>query len=112
MGQGLRITLEEISGRLILRLTGRLDAATAPILERKLESLVLEGKRRLLLDFSNVDYLSSAGLRTLLAFTKKFAGLKGSFGLFSFDDEVEEIIKMAGFEKILHIYSSEKEALQ
>ncbi len=112
MGVGLHIELEEIEHRVILRITGRLDAATTPILERKLNALIDEHHNFLLLDFSDIDYLSSAGMRLLLSATKKLKGKNGSLILFSVGDEVSEIIKMAGFDKILHICSNEKEALQ
>ncbi len=112
MGVGLRIQLEEIEHRVILRIDGRVDAASAPILERKINSLIEEDHYLLILDFSQIDYLSSAGMRVLLSATKKLKSKKGRLILFSVADEVEEIIKMAGFDKILHICSSEKEALQ
>jgi anti-anti-sigma factor len=112
MGVGLKIDLEEVEYRVILRIDGRLDAATAPILERKIEHLIGEGHHSLLLDFTRVDYLSSAGMRVLLSATKKLKAQKGALVLFSVNDEVGEIIKMAGFDKILPICSSEKEALQ
>lgn len=112
MGVGLRIELEEIEHRVILRIDGRLDAASAPILERKINSLIDEDHYHLILDFTRVDYLSSAGMRVLLSATKKLKSKKGALILFSLVDDVSEVIKMAGFDKILHICSSEKEALQ
>ncbi len=112
MGVGLRIELEEIEHRVILRIDGRLDAASAPILERKINSLIDEDHYHLILDFTRVDYLSSAGMRVLLSATKKLKSKKGALILYSLVDDVSEVIKMAGFDKILHICSSEKEALQ
>ena len=112
MGVGLRIGLEEIEQRVILRLDGRLDAATAPILDRKLISLVEEHHVRLLLDFTHVDYLSSAGLRVLLSISKKAKAQKGFLVLFALQEGVLDIVKMAGFDKIFHISLNEKEALQ
>ncbi len=112
MGVGLHITLEQIEHRVILRVNGRLDAASAPILERKIVNLIDEGHYHLILDFSRVDYLSSAGMRVLLSTTKKLHAKKGNLVLFSLAEDVGEIIKMAGFDKILHICASEKEALQ
>lgn len=112
MGIGLKIELEEVEDRVILRIDGRIDAASAPALDRKIEGLIAEDRCRLLLDFSRVDYLSSAGMRTLLAASKKAKAKHGMVILFSLSDEVEEIIKMAGFDKVLRICSSEKEALQ
>jgi len=112
MGIGLKIELEEVEDRVILRIDGRLDAASAPLLERKIDGLIAEDRCRLLLDFSRVDYLSSAGMRTLLSSTKKAKLKHGMLIIFSLVDDVEEIIKMAGFEKVLRICKSEKEALQ
>lgn len=112
MGVGLRIELEEIEHRVILRIDGRLDAASAPILERKINNLMDEDHYHLILDFTRIDYLSSAGMRVLLSATKKLKMKKGALILFSVSDDVGEVIKMAGFDKILHICSTEKEALQ
>jgi anti-anti-sigma factor len=112
MSFGLHIDLEEIDRKLILRLDGRIDAASAPMLERRLNQLVDEKKHHLILDFTSVDYLSSAGMRVLLAETKKIKAAHGNLILFGLDDEVAEIIRMAGFDRVLHICQNEKEALQ
>ena len=112
MGLGLKIELENIEGRVLLRLEGRLDAASAPLLEKKIGNLLEEGHFLLILDFTRVDYLSSAGLRVLLAASKKSKQKKGTLILCSLQDEVFEIVKMTGFDKILSICSNEKEALR
>ncbi len=110
---GIQITLEEIDQVLILRLDGRLDAATAVVLERKLAPLIEEGKHlRIALDCANIDYLSSAGMRVLLAMNKKMHTKQGVLLLFSLSGEVEEILKMAGFDRVFRIFSNEKEVLQ
>jgi anti-sigma B factor antagonist/stage II sporulation protein AA (anti-sigma F factor antagonist) len=112
MALGLEIAVEEIDKKVVIRLTGRLDAATTPLLERRVDALLEEGKVKILVDFENVDYLSSAGMRLLLAATKKCKAKKGSFALFGATDEAMEIIKMAGFDKILLLFRTEKDALQ
>jgi anti-anti-sigma factor len=112
MSLGLKIDLEEIEGRTILRIQGRIDAQSAPVLERKIDQLIGEGRLHLLLDFEHIDYLSSAGMRTLLSAAKKIKAKNGMIVLFSLSSDVEEIIRMAGFEKILSICASEREALQ
>jgi anti-sigma B factor antagonist/stage II sporulation protein AA (anti-sigma F factor antagonist) len=108
----LQISLEEVEHRVILRLDGRIDASSAPLLERKIDKLIEENHHYLLLDFLKVDYLSSAGMRVLLSTAKKLKSKKGDLVLFALSDDVAEIIKMAGFDKVLHICPSEKEALQ
>ena len=74
--------------------------------------MIDEDRIRLLLDFTRVDYLSSAGMRVLLSATKKLKMKRGALILFSVPEESLEVLKMAGFDKILHVCPSEKEALQ
>jgi anti-sigma B factor antagonist/stage II sporulation protein AA (anti-sigma F factor antagonist) len=109
---GLHISLEEIDRKIIVRIDGRIDASSAPILERKLLQLIDEEHPLLLLDFTRVDYLSSAGMRVLLSATKKLKSKKGDLLIFAMNEDVLEIVRMAGFDRILHLCSSEKEALQ
>jgi anti-anti-sigma factor len=111
MGIGLSINTEEHDKKHVIRLEGRIDAACTPILETKLEELLQAGHTFLLIDFTRVDYISSAGLRFLLSATKKAKAAKGMLTLSSVQDEVMEIIKMAGFERILHIFPNETAAL-
>jgi anti-sigma B factor antagonist/stage II sporulation protein AA (anti-sigma F factor antagonist) len=111
MGVEITIEFEEVEGKNVLRIAGRIDAASAPILEKKIDEQVAQNHIRLLLDFSGVDYLSSAGMRLLLAGTKKLKAKEGILLLSGMGDDVMEIIKLAGFERILNIYGTEKEAL-
>ncbi|MBI5346755.1 MAG: STAS domain-containing protein [Chlamydiae bacterium] len=111
MENELNIDVEEIEHKIILRLFGRLDAQTSLILEKQIENLVKDGRTKLFLDFSFVDYLSSAGMRLLLSYSKKLKLSQGKFVLFSLSEEVMEIIKLAGFEHVLTICQNEKEAL-
>jgi anti-sigma B factor antagonist/stage II sporulation protein AA (anti-sigma F factor antagonist) len=64
------------------------------------------------MDFTNVEYLSSAGMRLLLSGTKKTKSLGGKFVICSLTDDVMEIIKMAGFNHILHIVSTLDKAVK
>jgi anti-anti-sigma factor len=111
MAIGLQIELEEIDRKIVLRIDGRIDASSSPILERKINQLIEENHSHLLLDFNRVDYLSSAGMRVLLAATKKMKAKNGDLILFSLHDEVSSTVRMAGFDKILHICANEKDAL-
>jgi anti-anti-sigma factor len=108
----LKVTLERVDQKIILRLDGRIDASSASLLEKKLHQLVEENHRSLLLDFTRVCDLSSPGVRVLVSISKKLEAIKGYLLLFSLEDQALEMIQMAGFDKMLHICSSEKEALQ
>jgi len=111
MGIGVDITVEEEGDVHIATIDGRIDASTTPVIEKKLAGL-LEASKKVLIDFSKVDYLSSAGLRLLLSSTKKMQAKEGKIGFFGMTDDVMEIIQMAGFERILQIFGTKKEALQ
>jgi anti-anti-sigma factor len=108
---GLKIESEKINDKIVVRIEGRIDATSSPILEKKINKIIDENNLYLVLDFSEVEYLSSAGMRLLLSATKKLKAKSGSLVIFAIIEEVMEIIKMAGFEHILSICNSEEEAL-
>lgn len=80
-------------------LEGRLDTTTAPELEAELQ---LEGITELVLDFEKLDYVSSAGLRVLLA-TQKVMNRQGSMLIRNVNEGIMEIFEITGFVDILTI---------
>ena len=86
---------------LTLALEGRLDTLTSPELENTLKNS-LSGIDSLVLDFSKVDYVSSAGLRVLLSAHKRMSA-QGGMKMMNVNDGVMEILKMTGFADILSI---------
>ncbi len=108
----MNLIVEEKEKFAIMRLEGRIDATSAPLLEAKISELLSKEILRLLVDFSHVDYLSSAGLRFLLAATKRYKSSDGVLVISAAGEDVMEIIRMAGFEKILNIYPDEKHAIK
>jgi len=104
----LEIFVDEIHNRKALRLKGRLDANTVPLLQKTCDE---QKVHKLLIDFSGVTYLSSAGIRLLVATAKKLKAAGGGLVLCGMQGQVQEVIKMAGFDKILSIYKSEGDAL-
>jgi len=107
----ISIRKEAIAGKPLLIIEGRLDTAAVPVLDAKIEEELGEGHAKILLDFTNVGYLSSSGMRLLLSLSKKLKEQGGELLLFSIKEEVMEIIKLAGFEKILSIYHDRKAAV-
>jgi anti-sigma B factor antagonist len=105
------ITTTNRDGATILSVTGRIDTATAPALEQAINQEIEHQRRRILLNFSGVSYISSGGLRVLLATAKKLKNPEDRFALCSLSPEVMKILKLAGFTSIFSISSSEGEAL-
>ena len=95
---------------LIFRLSGRLDAMTAPVVEEHLKKAIEDKPEKLAFDFEKVEYLSSAGLRVLLSASKKMSALGGKFIAFSLAPSVKHIVQMAGFDKVVTLADTEHEA--
>lgn len=88
--------------KLTIALSGRLDTTTAPQLEEALAS-ALDGVADLVFDFSQIEYISSAGLRILLNTQKKISAAGGSMKLTGVNDVVREVFEVTGFINILSI---------
>jgi anti-anti-sigma factor len=110
---GLVSIKEEAKGDvLVLRMIGRLDAVSSPTAERKVFDYINNGQHKLLIDFSGIDYLSSAGMRMLLSVAKKLKTLSGKLVLFSVTFNVMDILKMSGFNHVLEIVQTEEDGLR
>lgn len=89
------------NGKVCYALEGRLDTTTAPELEQALK-VDMDGADELTLDFSKLDYISSAGLRVLLA-AHKAMGAKGGMKVTNANEMVREVFDVTGFADILNI---------
>lgn len=86
---------------LTVNLTGRLDTTTAPQLETELKQNIA-GLEKLVLDFAALEYLSSAGLRVLLA-AQNAMNKQGAMMLRNVNDTIQDIFEVTGFSEILTI---------
>ncbi len=94
----------------IVAVSGSLDSATSPAAQKALDA-VLAGARKVALDFSGLDYISSAGLRVLLGAAKQIRASGGTLRMFGLNQSVREVFEISGFSSILAVYPSEAEAL-
>lgn len=86
---------------LTVKVVGRLDTTTAPELEASLKES-FEGFTKLVLDFSELEYLSSAGLRVLLQ-AQKTMNKQGEMIIKNVNETINEIFEVTGFIDILTI---------
>ena len=86
---------------LVIALEGRLDTMTSPELEAELNQS-LAGADSLTLDFSKLEYISSAGLRVLLS-AHKIMSAKGGMKVTNVNEIVQEVFEVTGFADILNI---------
>ena len=97
----LNITKNTNETGLTVALTGRLDTTTAPELEKELKEN-LDGVTSLVIDMAGLEYISSAGLRVLLA-VQKIMNKQGAMKVTHVNDVILEIIEVTGFSYILTI---------
>ena len=97
----MTIEIKKNADELVLEITGRLDTITAPALDKTINENLGEIKC-LILDFKNLEYISSAGLRVLLSTQKKLQQ-KGTMKLKNVREEVMEVFEITGFVDILTV---------
>lgn len=90
----------------VVALEGRLDSNTASKLEKKIIPIISGGCEKMLIDFAGLNYISSAGLRTLLLTAKKMQAVRGKLALCNMQDFIREVFELAGFTAIFEIYDS------
>jgi len=106
------LSWENNGGVWVVAIEGQINGANSPELEKRLLAKVEEeGATRMALDFSRVDYISSAGLRVVLLLAKKLSGEAGGVALFGMQPGVFEVFEMCGFADILTIVDSLDAAL-
>lgn len=97
----MTITKTQTDSALLIALEGRLDTTTSPDLEKELKE-ALPGVSDLTLDFADLEYISSAGLRVLLA-AQKIMNRQGQMKIVRVNEIVREVFDVTGFSDILTI---------
>ncbi len=90
----------------------RVDASNAKTVESQLAEIVNGGARKLVCNFSQNEYISSAGLRVFLSTLKMMKKVEGQMVLCGLQPYVQEVFEMAGFSQLFKLYSKEEEAMQ
>ena len=107
----MELAIEKQDGTAIVAAGGRLDAAGAPELEACCKALIQEGSKRLLLDMAKVEYISSAGLRSLLVLAKAVKSASGALVLCNLVPAVRDVMTISGFDNILALAADRPAAL-
>ncbi len=95
---------------IVVRPKGRLDAAGAPQLEQELKQRLAKGESRLIVDLTDISYISSNGLRVLLTALKNARKNGGALKLCCMNSRLAEIFEMVGFDQVFEIYNTRAEA--
>lgn len=101
----------------LVEVSGRVDAATAPQLKQQIEALFDEGRYRIVLDLSKLEYISSPGLRVLIEARKKAREWKitdlegGDIRIANLPPRIKEVFDLTGFTSLFELYSDTVEAV-
>ena len=95
----------------VFTLSGRLDSHSAPIFEKQVHHYIISPAGHLVLNFTNLDYISSAGLRIILNTAKAFKPSPYQFITCSMQDHVQEVFEISGFDSFITICETLDESL-
>lgn len=98
------VTFNKEGDRVTGTLSGKLNSNTAPDLEEQLRQFTNPPTAHLVLDFENMDYISSAGLRVVLTLTRAFKPTDWNLATCSLQEHVLEVFEMSGFDNFVDIY--------
>lgn len=108
---GLEVGEIKNDGIITFELKGRLDSNTSNDFEERLLSSIQGGESKIILDFENLEYISSAGLRVLLKAARELKGGDGKLMLCSLKDYIREVFDLSGFVSFLPIYETKGECV-
>lgn len=95
----------------IVELRGRLDASSSPLVEKQIQAILDRGEQHLVLDLSELTYISSLGLRVFIAAAKSIQRVNGKLALAGLNDHIYEVFKIAHFTSIFSIFPTRDEAV-
>jgi anti-sigma B factor antagonist len=107
----MEIKEDKIDGQVVVGLTGRIDSTAAVEFEEKLIAIVDTGCHTMIIDFLQVQFISSAGLRVLLLAAKKVKPYGGKVLLSNMSKDVREVFDISGFSSIFEIHETVAEAV-
>ncbi|MGC9435622.1 MAG: STAS domain-containing protein [Methanomicrobiales archaeon] len=112
MSDTLAMNEHEAGDAMVVAFRGRLDATASPDAEERLSRLIGDGHRHLVIDLGDLEYISSSGLRVMLAALKRLKQEEGSLSIAGISPGVWQVFVMAGFDRIFEIFDDETAAVE
>lgn len=100
------------NGWTVIKVKGRMDAVTAPDFEQSMLEWIDDGETQIVVDLAGLEYISSAGLRSILTVAKKMKGKQGKIVVCSLGPTVKEVFEISGFSTIIPISDSVAAAVE
>ena len=95
----------------LIEVSGRIDSSNAPELDETLKQLADQDRPQLVLNLSQVDYMSSAGLRAIVTALRAAKKSGGNVHLSQPSDRVREVLELAGLHTLFQIYEDDTAAV-
>jgi len=108
----MQIDATKEGNAVVMSLKGRLDAVASSEFETSISDWISKGDSHFLLNFTGLEYISSAGLRSILAASKKLKDRNGKIFLTGLHGAVEEVFKISGFVSIFKVFATAEAALK
>jgi anti-anti-sigma factor len=102
---------ERVGDAYVVIARGRLDGASSSTFADRIGGLITNPQPKLLIDFAEVDFVTSAGLRAVLLVLKKVKAANGSFALCSVRDTVRDVLDISGFTAMLSIHPARSDGI-
>ena len=107
----MEIIQDKTNDIVILQLKGRLDTLSSRTLGETIDQLISQKEHHLIIDLSELIFISSSGLRILLSTAKRMSQLKGKLALSGLQKKVKEVFDVAGFSMLFKLFPSAEDAL-
>lgn len=106
------IDIKEVKGWTIVKPAGKLNVFSAPILEDKVKELLMKNNYSIGIDFSEISYIDSSGINTLIILHKEAIFKHGEFFVFNVSPNIEKVFNLADMHQFLTVFKSEDEIPQ
>lgn len=107
----MTIERTEVDGKVVLHVTGRMDAENAVLFERECESCIAEGVSSLVIDLADLKYVSSMGLRSFVVVGQKLREKGGDFRICRLTGLVKQVFEITRLNQVLPLHDSLESAL-
>lgn len=105
------IQKEQVGDVHVVTAEGRLDGIYSSAFANQVGELISGPNPKILIDFTNIDFVTSAGLRAVLLLMKKATASGGAFALCGVNEQVREVLDISGFAEIFSIHPGRAEGI-
>ena len=107
----MKIETRQVDDVLVVDLGGRLDTETSGDVSDRMVEIAQGDTKQIVLNLNGLEYVSSAGLRVILRTSKLLQAANGELKICHANDIVKQVLEISGFDTLLKIYESEKDAV-